>query len=110
VTKDEDRILDWRSTGRRKGRRALYNDYRTYKCESCGRTSIDPPKDAPRHFEDIWPTEARVLDYPLQVNHMTKDYQNNDPNFLQWLCSPCHKAADAVTDKGVSTVEKKRFW
>lgn len=109
MTKNEDRILDWRSTGRRIGRRVLYRERVTYKCTDCGRTSLEPPKDAPKYFDEIWPSENRVLDYPLQVDHLTKDYKINTVETLRWRCSPCHKRADAKTEKGESTI-KKTYW
>lgn len=105
MTKDESRILDWRSTGRRKARRALFHARVDFKCVDCGRTSKEPPKDAPAWFEDIWPLEKRVLDYSLQADHETKDYQINDIEFLNWRCQPCHKKHDSQTEIGESTVK-----
>lgn len=109
MTKDEDRILDWRSTGRRKARRELYNNYVSYKCNYCGVTSKDPPKDAPGHFDEIWPRERRLLDYPLQANHKTKDFTINELPFIEWACQPCHKKADKQTAVGVSTIKRDLF-
>ena len=57
--RDEDKILDWRSTGRRKARRVLYQAFVEYKCADCGKTTKEPPKDAPSHFNEIWPEEQR---------------------------------------------------
>ncbi len=110
MTKDESKIIDWRSTGRRKLRRTLYASRQEYKCEKCSRTSKAPPKDAPSFFEEIWASENRVLDYPLQANHRDKDVTNNDYSNGQWLCAPCHKEEDSKTEKGVSTVEVKRLF
>src|SRR5215468_113203 len=106
MTKNEDRIKDWRSTGRRKARRELYANYVDYKCAVCGVTAKEPPKDAPRWFEDLWPVERRELNYQLQANHMTKDYTQNDIDVLEWLCEPCHKIKDSQTGKGESTVQR----
>lgn len=105
MTKDESRIKDWRSTGRRKARKELFANYVEFKCIDCGRTSIDPPKDAPLWFDEIWPEENRVLAYSLQADHESKDLTNNDINELAWRCSSCHKTHDSKTEKGVSTVE-----
>jgi hypothetical protein len=114
MTKNEDRIQDWRSTGRRKGRRTLYNAYRDYKCEGyegfeCGKTTKSPPKDAPSWFEDIWPEDNRVLESQLQVDHTSKDLTNNSEEFLEWACPSCHKIKDSKTAKGVATVVEE-FW
>lgn len=109
MTKDESKILDWRSTGRRKARRSLYRAKEPYKCADCGVTSMEPPKDAPAGFDEIWPEENRVLDYPLQADHETKDYQNNEPENLNWRCVPCHKKHDSLTGKGESTINTN-YW
>lgn len=109
MTLDESKILDWRSTGRRKARRVLYRSYTVYKCNypGCGLTSTEPPSDAPKHFEEIWPSENRVLDYPLQANHKTKDLTQNDESVLEWLCAPHHKLIDSQSAKGVSTMRRR---
>lgn len=107
--KNEDNIEDWRSTGRRKARKELFNSYVEFKCEKCGKTSIEPPKDAPPWFDEIWPEENRVLPYSLQADHKTKDYSINDVEFLGWKCQPCHKEADSKTEKGESTVNENYF-
>lgn len=117
--KDEDKIQDWRSTGRRKGRRALYASMAEYKCvgytdpkgihHSCGKTSKEPPKDAPSWFDEIWPTELRVLDSQLQVDHESKDHRNNDEEYLNWRCPSCHKLQDSKTEVGEATVKRSFF-
>ena len=105
--KDESKIVDWRSTGRRIGRRALYAAYVEYKCQTCGRTVIEPPKDAPRWFEEIWPVERRELESQLQVQHISKDVTNNDLASIKWLCPSCHKIEDSTTEVGeaVETID-----
>lgn len=104
--KNEDSIQDWRSTGRRRARKVLFNSFVSFECVDCGRTSKNPPKDAPSHFEEIWPSELRVLDYSLQADHLTKDLTNNSEEVLAWRCNPCHKASDSKTEKGESTIDK----
>lgn len=101
--RDESRILDWRSTGRRKARKELFANYVPFQCVDCGVTSKQPPKDAPKWFEEIWPEENRTLDYSLQADHESKDVTNNDINELAWRCSGCHKKHDNKTGKGEST-------
>jgi hypothetical protein len=101
MTKDESKILDWRSTGRRKARRALYHAYVPYSCVDCGVTSLEPPKDAPAWFDELWPESQRVLDYQLQADHESKDFENNEVEYLNWRCQPCHKKADRQTGKGI---------
>ena len=107
--KNEDNIVDWRSTGRRKARRVLYASYQNYECADCQKTTTSPPKDAPTWFEDIWPEEGRVLQSQLQANHISKDLTNNSEEFLEWLCPSCHKIKDSKTAKGVATVAEE-FW
>ena len=102
IVKDESKIIDWRSTGRRIGRRALYAAHVDYECDTCKRTTIEPPKDAPKWFEDIWPVERRELESQLQVQHMEKDPSINDLAFIKWLCPSCHKNEDLTTEKGVA--------
>ena len=109
MTKNDDRILDWRSTGRRRARKELFDNYIPFRCVGCGKTSKVPPKDAPKHFDDIWPNENRILEYSLQANHKTKNYQDNDVSLLEWVCQPCHKERDNVTGKGESTIDKVEY-
>lgn len=114
MARDEN-IIDWRSTGRRKARRALFAARVDFKCvgytdesgtyHSCGKTTYSPPKDAPSWFDELWPTERRVLSpQALQADHESKDLQDNDVEDLNWRCSSCHKLADAQTDKGESRI------
>ena len=107
--KDESKIQDIRSTGRRKARKELFVNYVPYCCSVCGVTTKEPPKDAPNWFQDIWPEERRELTYQLQADHHTKDLTVNDVNFLSWKCSKCHKEADSKTGKGESTIEENYF-
>ena len=116
MTKDDDKILDWRSTGRRKARRELFKSYEEFKCWGipemgieCGATSIEPPKDAPSWFDDIWPEEMRVLDYSLQADHKDKDWRNNELDNLCWRCAVCHKKADSRSAPGEAQ-ESVEFW
>lgn len=109
MVRDQNKIIDWRSTGRRIARRTMYKAMVEYKCCDCGRTSKEPPKDAPKWFEDIWPVENRTLDAQLQADHVTKDLQNNELENLEWRCPSCHKLSDKQTEKGVST-KQVDFW
>lgn len=104
--KNEDMIQDWRSTGRRRARKVLFDSFTPFACVDCGRTSKSPPKDAPRHFDEIWPEELRELDYSLQADHLTKDLRNNSEEDVVWRCEPCHKKSDSKTEKGESTIDK----
>ena len=117
MTRDKDKIKDWRSTGRREARRTLYREKVPYKCVGipelgieCGVTSMEPPKDAPKWFDEIWPTENRVLDYPLQADHESKDLTNNDVHHINWRCQPHHKQHDAMSGKGESTMVKRNLF
>ncbi len=117
--KNEDNIQDWRSTGRRKARSVLYKSFTEYKCVGyidragklipCGKTSKEPPKDAPTWFEEIWPEENRVLDSQLQADHETKDMTQNSEEYVSWRCPSCHKKQDQKTEKGEATVIEKFF-
>lgn len=107
--KDETKIKDWRSTGRRIGRRVLFKSYIEYRCDNCHRTVIEPPKDAPSWFEEIWPEDNRELTSQLQVQHISKDPSNNSLEEIKWLCPSCHKLEDSTTDVGVA-VETIKFF
>lgn len=113
--KDEDKVKDWRSTGRRKGRRELFNAYVPYVCSGwtnintgqyfpCGKTVKEPPKDAPHWFDELWPEENRVLTQ-LQVDHSDKNWENNELDNLNWRCPSCHKLMDSQTAVGVAQVQ-----
>jgi hypothetical protein len=115
VLKDESGIVDWRSTGRRKARKSLFLAYVQFECIDCGKTNIEPPKDAPKWFEEIWPETNRVLRndknsaYGLQADHLSKDYANNEVENVVWRCPSDHKRADARTGKGVAQKTVKYF-
>lgn len=122
MTRDDSQIEDWRSTGRRKARRALFNAYIPFKCVGwtntltgkayvCGKTTREPPKDAPKHFDEIWPLESRVLNpQSLQADHESKDMQVNDIQDLNWRCASCHKYQDKQTAVGERTVSQNTGW
>jgi len=105
-------VVDWRSTGRKRGRRTLFESRRSFECVgvvelsiSCGKTTKEPPPDAPPWFEEIWPEEKRDLTQ-LQVDHENKDYTDNDPANLEWRCASCHRLHDNLTETGVSTTNE----
>lgn len=100
-------VVDWRSTGRKRLRRALFDDQVPFLCNLCGRTVISPPPDAPKDFEDLWPEEKRVLEYSLQANHINKDITDCDPANGEWLCSLCHKFKDSQT--GVGEIDSSEY-
>lgn len=103
-------VQDERSTGRKRGRKALFESGREFKCVGvpeknivCGKTTAKPPPDAPRNFEDMWPEELRVLSQ-LQVDHENKEWMDNDPANLEWRCASCHRIHDNMSGVGESTV------
>lgn len=106
--KNEENILDIRSTGRRRARKALFNAHEPYVCADCGLTVTEPPKDAPPWFDELWPEEGRVLSM-LQADHEDKDLSFNDESGLNWRCPSCHKKRDQQTGKGESTRSEKYF-
>lgn len=118
--KDETRVIDWRSTGRRKARRQLFLHRVDFCCVGyvkddnvipCGKTTTVPPQDAPSWFEEIWPSVQRVLNpQSLQADHETKDLTQNDIMHLNWRCASCHKLQDSQTEKGMATVSGEDIW
>ena len=89
---ESEGIKDWRSTGRKRGRRTLIRlvaaGERKYACEICDYVpSI--PWDQPSRGGDI-----------LDCDHRNKDYRDNDPANLRWLCRDCHKREDSQTGVG----------
>lgn len=78
-------------------------------CVDCGKTSREPPKDAPNFFEEIWPEEKRVLSSQLQADHESKDLTNNAVEDLNWRCPSCHKKADQKTESGVSQSQNEVY-
>ena len=109
MTKNEELVVDWRSTGRRRARKELFRNYIPYKCIDCGITVTEPPKDAPPWFDEIWPEENRKLESQLQADHESKDVTLNDIEFLNWRCPKHHKLKDLSTEKGVATETTKFF-
>lgn len=103
-------MKDVRSTGRRRARKVLFESYTDYKCVDCGKTVIEPPKDAPNWFDELWPLENRVLTSQLQADHETKNLEDNDEAYVNWRCPSCHKLSDNKTDKGVATKDTSALW
>lgn len=90
---------DARSTGRKRGRKALFNVGREYSCECVedhewhdGRCGYSPKEQS----------RSDTLD----VNHKNKNVLDNDPVNLEWLCRRCHKEIDSRTAKGVARKEE----
>lgn len=108
--KNDDEIKDWRSTGRRRARRVLFESYEPFECEYCKRTVKIPPMDAPPWFDEIWPEERRELTSTLQAQHKMKDYEQNDLSVLSWQCASCTKIEDMQTAKGESVLGNKEFF
>lgn len=108
MTKNESRIKDIRSTGRRRARLTLFRSRRDFKCVDCGKTTTRPPEDAPAWFDEIWPLEKREVTQ-LQADHETKDLLDNDESLLEWRCPSCHKIHDSTTAVGESTIRKDYF-
>lgn len=93
MTKDDERIKDWRSTGRKRARAVLQklvdSGDREYCCAKCG-----------------WTPDIQSRSSSLDVNHINKDVTDVDPVNLEYLCRPHHYEADRATAKGISTVEE----
>lgn len=83
--------LDPRSTGRKRARKVLENIGRPFECAHCKGTP-DPTKPIGRSNN-------------LDVNHINKNWLDNDPANLEYLCRTCHYKADRVTEKGVSKIK-----
>jgi hypothetical protein len=98
VTKDDEKIIDRRSTGRKRGRAVLTlltkSGERDYVCADCGHIPNLPLESS-----------SRSGDF-LDCNHKNKNIMDCDPANLEWLCRPCHYKKDRATAKGVSTVEE----
>jgi len=108
LVKQRKRIIDMRSTGRKRGRATLFREWVPFVCNGwCERTSVKPPPDAPEWFEELWTEEKRELNYSLQVNHINKDISDNDPANLEWLCADCHKLKDSQT--GVGEIDRSEY-
>lgn len=91
---------DPRSTGRKRGRAALFNLWPDvpYTCSECGKVPIRRPPDMP---EDI-DFESGTLNHSLQVQHINKDVLDNDEVNLKWMCASCHKLEDQQSGVGES--------
>jgi len=98
-------MKDVRSTGRRRLRKALFQERRPFWCEHCLQGPKELPKDFPRSliddFEFASPQNRTVS--RLEANHIDKDLENNDASNGQWLCPSCHKILDSTTEKGQRT-------
>jgi len=112
-SRNDGQVQDWRSTGRRRARGILFdsrvdyacvgfNDPTTHLLVPCERTSMAPPKDAPRWFQDIWPEQNRCISSQLQADHLDKDVTHNTIENLVWRCPSCHKIQDQQTEKGMA--------
>jgi hypothetical protein len=95
--RDDERIKDPRSTGRKRARALLVKlvkeGEREYSCEDCGHIPTIPVEQSSRGGD--------ILD----ANHKNKNWLDNDPSNLEFLCRPCHYRKDRATEKGVSSIE-----
>lgn len=109
----DGKVEDWRSTGRRRARGVLFHERVDYACVGyndpttsvlvpCSKTSLAPPKDAPKWFEELWPEQNRCLSSPLQADHLDKDVTHNSIENVVWRCPSCHKLQDQQTGKGTA--------
>jgi len=84
MTRNDDKIKDWRSTGRKRARAVLQKlvqeGERDYCCAVCKWT----------------PSEQSRSD-SLDVNHKNGDYKDNDPSNLEYLCRTHHYEYDRKT-------------
>lgn len=96
--RDDERIRDKRSTGRKRGRKVLIqltdSGERSYRCAECGHVPIKSHTESSR--------EGDFLD----CNHINKNWMDNDPSNLEWLCRTCHYEKDRATAAGVSSIEE----
>lgn len=94
--KNDDRIKDTRSTGRKRGRAVLIKlveaGEREYCCAKCGHVPEKDYKESSRSGG-------------LDCNHKNKNWMDNDPANLEWLCRVCHYEEDRQTERGVSKVK-----
>lgn len=95
---------DLRSTGRRRARKALFDSGITFECAHCGAVPQVMPKDFPRKNPPPLGRSSKTCTR-LEAQHKNKDMSDNDVGNLEFLCPSCHKNADKVTAKGVSTVQ-----
>lgn len=93
--------VDARSTGRKRGRKTLFNERRPYFCTDCGRGPTELPNDAPKDI-DLAPLDKQVPGLEIQCDHENKDILDNDPSNLNWRCPSCHAIRDRKTAKGVA--------
>ena len=95
--KDDEDILDARSTGRKRLRKVLLNLVKAgeleYCCNNCGYVPSIP-----------WNVPSRSGDI-LDANHKNKNWLDCDPVNGEFLCRPCHYEKDRATEKGVAKEE-----
>lgn len=95
--------LDPRSTGRKRARRVLLKlveqGEREFQCECEG--------DCGTHSGLCGWTPKGELSRSnnLDADHRNKNWLDNDPSNLTWLCRKCHRALDRSTSKGESRIE-----
>jgi hypothetical protein len=102
--RDDERIKDPRSTGRKRARALLLKlveeGEREYACEYVGEDgSICGYKPSIPYTQ-----KSRSGDI-LDANHKNKNWLDNDSANLEWLCRPHHYKKDRATEKGVSSVD-----
>lgn len=96
-------LRDPRSTGRKRARAVLWKLFeegiKPFRCNSCGST----PEGC---SDDGWTVDSSRLNRSnnLDANHINKNWLDNDPANLEWLCRVCHREKDRRTEKGVSAL------
>lgn len=86
-------VKDLRSTGRKRARvvllKAVADGMIRFECNRCQ-----------------WCPEGELTrSNNLDANHINKNLEDIDLANLEWLCRSCHKLADSVSAKGVSTIK-----
>lgn len=97
-------VKDVRSTGRKRARRALEQSGRPYACEcegECGSDACGVHTASDNRVQCGYTPENQSRSDTLDANHKNKNWLDNDPANLEWLCRPCHRALDRRTEKGV---------
>lgn len=104
--KQAEDLLDARSQGRKRARKKLEEVGRAFRCSCKGCSSTKCGVSINGTNSCNWVPQPPInRSNNLDVNHINKNILDDDPANLEYLCRPCHKAADSVTEKGVSKIE-----
>lgn len=102
MSRKKGNFIDPRSTGRKQARRVMLSLVEQGEVEFSCSCEEDHDWHEGRCGWEPDPSLPVGRSNNLDVNHKNKNWLDNDPVNLEFLCRRCHREIDRRTEKGVS--------